>query len=102
MGLLDRLWPPTKLDTIDAKLDRVITLLKASKLREEAMAVSNQNIVDEINSQETLLDGVLVAVQRLVAENDPAARQAIMDELKQNRAKTEAALLAGTPQEPPA
>ena len=58
------------------------------------------DILDEVTAQGTVADSVLSIVQQLAAENDPATRQAIADGLAANRAKLEAAILAGTPQAP--
>lgn len=61
---------------------------------------SNEEILDEVRQQTTVADGILALVQRLVNENDPVKRQEILDTLKANRATFEAAVLAGTPQQP--
>jgi hypothetical protein len=61
---------------------------------------SNQDILDEITAQSTIEDSVLALVKQLVADNDPASRQAILDGLIANKAKLNAAILAGTPQAP--
>lgn len=56
-----------------------------------------QEILDEVTAESTVADSVLAIVQRLVNEQDPAARQAILDGLKANRSKLDAAVVAGTP-----
>lgn len=60
-----------------------------------------QDILDEVTQEGTIADSILVIVQRLASETDPATRQQLLDQLKANRVKLEAAVLAGTPQETP-
>ena len=59
-----------------------------------------QEILSEVAAEATISDSILALVQRLVAEQDPAARQQILDGLLANKAKLETAILAGTPQQP--
>lgn len=87
---------------INAQLAQILAMLGQSARREEAIMATQQDILTEIADESTIADSILALVQRLVTENDPAARQAILDALKANRTKLEAAVLAGTPQEPPA
>lgn len=70
--------------------------------RQEIIMATQQEILDEIATQSTIGDSILVLVQRLVSETDPAARQAILDGLRANKSKFEAAVVAGTPQDPTA
>lgn len=83
---------------INAQLAQVLQKLEQSARREETIMATQQEILTEISDEGTIADSILVLVQRLVTESDPAARQAILDGLKANRAKLEAAVLAGTPQ----
>lgn len=84
------------------KLELVFEKLETIHGMEVTQMATQQEILDEITGQSTVGDSILVLVQRLVSESDPAARQAILDGLKANRAKFEAAILAGTPQGPQA
>jgi hypothetical protein len=82
------------------KFELVFELLETIRGMGVIQMATQQEILDEIAGQSTVGDSILVLVQRLVSESDPAARQAILDGLKANRAKFEAAILAGTPQDP--
>lgn len=81
-------------------LSRIEATLATIAQNERTIMATQQEILTEISDESTIADSILVLVQRLVSENDPAARQAIMDALKANRTKLEAAVLAGTPQQP--
>lgn len=59
-----------------------------------------QEILDETTQQGTVADSVLAIVQQLAQEQNPTVRQQLFDQLKANRTKLEAAILAGTPQAP--
>lgn len=82
---------------IERNTERIITALEESAIREKKMAVTDEDILQEVKGQSTVANSVLVIVQRLASENDPAKRQAILDTLKANRIPLEAAVLAGTP-----
>ena len=92
--------PPLTRDYFDERINQVLALLETIHGMEVTQMATQQEILDEVTSENTIVDSVLVLVQQLVAEQNPAARQAILDGLKANRAKLEAALLAGTPQAP--
>jgi hypothetical protein len=78
---------------LEGKLDTIIK-------KENTIMATIDEILTEIADESTIADSILVIVQRLVSENDPAARQKILDGLKSNRTKFEASVLAGTPQAP--
>lgn len=82
---------------IERNTERIITALEESAIREKKMAVTDEDILQEVKGQSTVANSVLVIVQRLASESDPAKRQAILDTLKANRIPLEAAILAGTP-----
>jgi len=81
-------------------LQHVLGIDKLVQQMEKLMA-TNQEILDEVAAQNTVANSVLVIVQRLVSENDPAVRQQIFDGLKANRTALDAAVVAGTPAAPP-
>lgn len=87
-----------------ARIEAFFTTINKKLIDIRALEVNivatQQEIMDEIAAESTIADSILALVQRLVSENDPAARQAILDGLKANRSKLEAAVLAGTPQQP--
>lgn len=78
----------------------VVNLLKQLVAKEGQIMATLQDILDEATKGTTVADSVLALVRQLVAEQDPVARQRILDQLTANRAKVEEAILAGTPQAP--
>lgn len=78
----------------------VVNLLKQIVLKEGQIMATMQEILDETTQQGTVADSVLAIVQQLAQEQNPTVRQQLFDQLKANRTKLEAAILAGTPQAP--
>jgi outer membrane murein-binding lipoprotein Lpp len=95
---------------LDAKLDRVLEQLhqlqaavaRLDQQGRQTMALAD-DILDEARQANTVGDAIIALVERLVAQSggDPAKLAEALETLRAQRAETEAAILANTPQEPP-
>jgi hypothetical protein len=80
--------------TINRKLDFIFRLLL---IREKALMATLKDIQDEIAAETSLDTGLLVLINKLVAnQNDPVALQAILTGMQANIAPLAAALQANT------
>ena len=95
-----------KLDILILAMDKVVTMLKVSAVKEKHMgkeldelqaAVEENTTVDQ--SIMTLVDGLAAQIESL--KNDPAKLAALAKSLRDSSALTVAKVLANTPQEPP-
>lgn len=96
----------TKVNKDSAEIRVLINLVLAnqrtinSKL-EKIMSLSD-DILDEARQANTVGDSIIALVEKLVAQSggDPAKLLEALEIMKAQRAETEAAILANTPQEP--
>lgn len=103
-------WPPQWLRAIqdsllvlDRKQDQVLGKLD-TLLQQEALEMALiDDVLAEAQRNSTIGDSVLALVQKLVdaSGGDPTKLQGILDTLKADSDKLEAAVVANTPQEPP-
>lgn len=92
----------------DTKLDALIRLVTQVLAREEHMAGALDALKAQVTQNTTLIGGAIALIQGLkakldeaIAANDPAALQALSDELGAQDAALAAAITANTPSETP-
>jgi hypothetical protein len=95
------------LSTINLKLNALHKLLTESKTREEAMSVEMDSLVAEVKANISLDDSILTYLAGLApmiadVAGDKAKALALADEVKAKTAEVAAAIVANTPQAPPA
>lgn len=97
------------LTSIERKLDTIIALLRQSINQEEQQMATLEDLAGEVSangnavsSAVQLLNGLSQQLRDAVAQNDPAAINALADQLDANTAALSEAVTANTPAAPDA
>lgn len=97
---------PNRLSRIEAKLDLVLSQIKALRGIEEEEMADLTAITREVQENQDAVQSAIVLLNQLselIRQNatDPAALAALADQLNTNSEALAAAVVANTPQEPP-
>jgi len=88
----ENLFHSVQLDRIEKKVDRIITM-------EEFEMATLDDILSGVQEESTLIDSVIVILNNIKAQLDPAAAakmQTIIDQITANKTKTQDVITANT------
>jgi len=97
-------WPATQLNRIEGKLDKLLTRLIGQGV---VMMATLDDIKQAVADEKTVEDSVLALLTNVeqqlkdaIAQNDPAAMQAVVDQIAANKRAMADAVAANTPAAP--